>query len=152
MTRVEVGVVDVFVLRIVRGRWRVLLLQRASGRSPGSWETVHGKIERGETPPAAALRELREETGLAAVRLYSITVNPFYIHAMGAVQLAVVFAAFVDSDAVTLGEEHGRFEWLSPTAALKRFTWPREAEGLKHIRHLLRGGDAGVVEDVLRIV
>ncbi len=151
MTRVEVGVVDVFVLRIVRGRWRVLLLRRCSGRSPGSWEAVHGKIERGESPPEAALRELREETGLEAARLYSITVNPFYIHAMGAVQLAVVFAVFVESDAVTLGVEHDAYEWLTPTAAAKRFTWPREAEALRHIRHLLKGGDAGVVEDVLRI-
>lgn len=151
MTQIAVGVVDVFVIQIVRGRWRVLVLRRSSGRSPGSWETVHGKIERGESPPDAARRELREETGLAAARLYSVTVNPFYIHATGAVQLAVVFAVFVDTAAVTLGVEHDASEWLSPTAAHKRFTWPRESDALRHIQQLLKGGDAGVVEDVLRI-
>ena len=96
-------------------------------------------------------RELREETGLTDARLYSITVNPFYIHATGAVQLAVVFAVFVDTDAVTLGVEHDTYEWLSPTAAHRRFTWPRESEALRHIQHLLKGGNAGLVEDVLRI-
>ncbi len=151
MTQIAVGVVDVFVIRIVRGRWRVLVLRRSSGRSPGSWETVHGKIEPGERPPDAARRELREETGLTDARLYSITVNPFYIHATGAVQLAVVFAVFVDTDAVTLGVEHDTSEWLSPTAAHRRFTWPRESEALRHIQHLLKGGNAGLVEDVLRI-
>lgn len=151
MTQIAVGVVDVFVIRIVRGRWRVLVLRRSSGRSPGSWETVHGKIEPGELPPDAARRELREETGLTDARLYSITVNPFYIHATGAVQLAVVFAVFVDTDAVTLGVEHDTYEWLSPTAAHRRFTWPRESEALRHIQHLLKGGNAGLVEDVLRI-
>ena len=151
MTQIAVGVVDVFVIRIVRGRWRVLVLRRSSGRSPGSWETVHGKIEPGERPPDAARRELREETGLTDARLYSITVNPFYIHATGAVQLAVVFAVFVVTDAVTLGVEHDTYEWLSPTAAHRRFTWPRESEALRHIQHLLKGGNAGLVEDVLRI-
>lgn len=151
MTQIAVGVVDVFVIQIVRGRWRVLVLRRSSGRSPGSWETVHGKIEPSESPPDAARRELREETGLADARLYSVTVNPFYIHATGAVQLAVVFAVFVDTAAVTLGVEHDASEWLSPTAAHKRFTWPRESDALRHIQQLLKGGDAGVVEDVLRI-
>ena len=152
MTDVAVGVVDVYVIRIVGKSWRVLVLRRAAGtRSTGSWEAVHGRLERGETPPKAALREVREETGLAPERLYSITVNPFYLHQTETVQLAVVFAAFVNSVRVTLDAEHDAFEWLTVARAAKRFTWPREAEALGHIRKLLRAGHAGVVEDVLRV-
>jgi 8-oxo-dGTP pyrophosphatase MutT (NUDIX family) len=148
----EVGVVDVYVLRETQRGWNILALRRGGpGRSPGSWETVHGHIEPGEVPHDAARRELREETGLTTERLYSITVHPFYMQKSATVQMAVVFAAFVDTNRVTLGSEHDKYLWLTPTAASKRFTWPRESEALVHIRRLLRGGNAGAVEDVLRI-
>ena len=152
MTDVRVGVVDVVVIRIVGRAWRILTLQRGPhGRSDGSWETVHGRIEAGERPEVAARRELFEETGLRDERLYSITVNPFYLHQWGSVQLAVVFAAFVTDERITLGVEHKKFEWLTMAQAAKRLTWPREVEALAHIRKLLRSGSAGVVEDTLRV-
>jgi 8-oxo-dGTP pyrophosphatase MutT (NUDIX family) len=150
VTEVRVGVVDVCVVRVVGRGWRVLILRRAKGtRSPGSWEIVHGHIEKGELPAAAARRELREETGLGVDKLYSITANPFYLLKTDAVQIALVFAAMVDSERVTLGSEHDKYEWLSVAAAAKRLTWPRDAESLRQARQLLKAGDAGVVEDVL---
>jgi dihydroneopterin triphosphate diphosphatase len=150
MTEVTVGVVDVYVLR---PSWQVLVLQRGlDTRCPGSWETVHGHIEAGEAPEVAAIREVREETGLTVDRLYNVTVQPFYLHRYGTVQLAVVFAAFVPEGAtVTLGTEHQRFEWLPPAAARQRFIWPRSRTALDDIVSLLRSGDAGPVEDVLRV-
>jgi 8-oxo-dGTP pyrophosphatase MutT (NUDIX family) len=152
MTDVRVGVVDVYVIRIVGRAWRILTLQRGpNGRSDGSWETVHGRIEPGETPEVAARRELFEETGLRDERLYSITVNPFYLHQWGAVQLAVVFAAFVTDERITLGIEHKDSAWLTMAQVAKRFTWPREVEALAHIRKLLKSGNAGEVEDTLRV-
>lgn len=123
---------------------------RGRHEESGKLELVHGRIENRERPAAAARRELREETGLATDRLYSITVNPFYLLQTDTVQLAVVFAAIVDTERVTLGEEHDRCEWLSVAAARKRLTWPRDSESLTLATQLLRGGNAGVVEDVLR--
>jgi len=77
-TTIRVGVVDVFVLRRRGEEWDALVLERAPGvRCPGAWETVHGMIERGERPEDAAVREVREETGLAVDRLYNVTVQPF---------------------------------------------------------------------------
>ncbi|MGH7655196.1 MAG: NUDIX domain-containing protein [Gemmatimonadaceae bacterium] len=152
MTEVRVGVVDVCVMRMNGRACNVLVLRRAKGtRSPGSWELVHGHIEKGELPVGAARRELREETGLATDKLYSITVNPFYLLASDTVQVALVFAAIVESERVVIGAEHDRHEWLSVAAAAKRLTWPRDAESLRQARQLLRSGDAGVVEDVLLV-
>jgi dihydroneopterin triphosphate diphosphatase len=150
MTDVTVGVVDVYVLR---PSFDVLVLQRRlDTRCPGSWETVHGHIEPGEAPEAAAIREVFEETGLTVDRLYNVTVQPFYLHRYQAVHLAVVFAAFVaDAAVVTLGTEHQRAEWLPARDARQRFIWPRSRAALDDILSLLGSGDAGPVEDVLRV-
>lgn len=44
---------------------RVLLAQRPEGKSmAGLWEFPGGKMEDGETPEAALIRELREELGI----------------------------------------------------------------------------------------
>lgn len=151
-TVVRVGVVDVFVVRPAGRGWRHLALRRAPGtRCPATWETVHGRIERGESPPEAARREVREETGLAIERLYSLTVNPFFLAATGTVELAVVFVAVVAPGDVTLGDEHDDAAWLSRAAARRRYHWPREREALDHIAVLFRGGDAGGAEEALRI-
>ena len=153
MAGVSVGTIDVYLVSLTAGTWRVLTLQRsAATRCPGAWETVHGRIEAGEEPEDAALREVREETGLSVQRLYSVSVQPFYLHRSHTVELAVVFAAFVDDGApVTTGEEHVVHEWLAPADALERLFWPRERHALLEILHLFRTGDAGVAEDVLRV-
>lgn len=160
-------VVDVCVLyreRVRKGarsdagpghRWRILLLQRGpETRCPGSWEIVHGRIEPRERPEHAAVREVREETGLAVERLYAITVNAFYLAGRD-IKTAVVFAAIVGEGKTpppaTLGVEHVASRWRSLRTAMGETTWPREREAMAHIAHLLRTGDAGVAEDVLRV-
>ncbi len=149
---VRVGAVDVFVLRRRAGEWEVLLLERAPGvRCAGAWETVHGRIEPDEDPEQAAIREVREETGLPIERFYNVTVQPFYLHQERAVMLAVVFAAVVPDGSLHLGAEHTRAEWLSVPDAARRFAWPRERANVRDIEVLLHGGDAGSVEDVLRV-
>jgi 8-oxo-dGTP pyrophosphatase MutT (NUDIX family) len=160
----RVGVVDVYVVCPAPAgwdAWRVLVLQRAAEgtRCPLAWETVHGRLEPGERPEEAALRELREETGLVPARLYNVTTQSFYLHggapahaALGTVQVAVAFCAFVPvADPPVLGGEHQAHAWLSPAEGRERFAWPREREALDHVRVLLGTGDAGPLEDVLRV-
>jgi type II secretory ATPase GspE/PulE/Tfp pilus assembly ATPase PilB-like protein/8-oxo-dGTP pyrophosphatase MutT (NUDIX family) len=154
MTKTTPGVVEVFVIRHRGGDWRVLALQRAAdGKRPESWETVYGKVEPRERPESAARRELEEETGLVPSALYNVTVSSFYLHTSNTVQMCITFAAFVPEDAdVIISDEHQRYEWLSLDEACKRFTWPREAHALRDAHHLLARGNAGPVEDVLRIL
>jgi dihydroneopterin triphosphate diphosphatase len=154
MTSVRTSLVDVYVLRSTGVALQCLVLRRAPGRRcPGSWETVHGHIEPTELPAGAAARELEEETGLTPVRLYNLSrVELFYQHRSDEVALVPVFAAFVAHDAsVRLGPEHDGFEWLLPEAAGLRFAWPRERRALEDILTLLASGDAGPVDDVLRV-
>ena len=157
MVRPEVklkAIVDVVVIRRVAGvrpAWRVLTLERAKGvRSTGAWEIVHGSIEPRETAVEAALRELREETGFAPERLYSITANPFYLARSDTIQISIAFAAVVRSAKFTLGVEHSAGRWETFAAAKKRLAWPRTHDLLRQVEWILRTGDAGSVEDVLR--
>ena len=154
MTSIQVSFVDVYVVRPNGPALDVLALRRASGgRSPGSWETVHGHIEAGETPVEAALRELREETGLEPARLYNLSrVEAFYRHRTDEIALIPVFAGVVDTGAEARpSSEHDRVEWLAPAAAAARFAWPRERRALDDVLSILRSGDAGLLEDVLRV-
>ena len=154
MTSVRTSLVDVYVVRLAAASLECLVLRRGpGGRCPGSWETVHGHIEPAEKPAVAAVRELEEETGLAALRLYNLSrVEMFYQHRSDEVALVPVFAALVGADAsVRLGTEHDQFEWLTPALARLRFAWPRERRALEDIEILLATGSAGPVDDVLRV-
>ncbi|MDD3620044.1 MAG: NUDIX domain-containing protein [Desulfobulbaceae bacterium] len=49
----------IIIVRRVRGEWRCLIL-----RAYTYWDFPKGEVEAGETPFTAAVREVREETGL----------------------------------------------------------------------------------------
>jgi dATP pyrophosphohydrolase len=154
VTSVQVSFIDAYLLRVGAAGLEVLVLRRAPGRrSPGSWETVHGHIEPGETPVQAALRELREETGVEPARLYNVSrVEAFYRHQTNAIVLIPVFAGVVDARAaVRHSAEHDRAEWLEPRQAAARLSWPRERRALDDVLSILGSGNAGLLEDVLRV-
>ena len=156
MTEVRVAFVDAYVLRPSHSGVgvEVLVLRRGpKGRSPGSWETVHGHIESGETPVQAARREVREETGLEPARLYNVSrVESFYRHRTDEIVLIPVFACIMDGIAgVRTSAEHDRAEWLPPSQAVARFSWPRERRALEDVLSILGSGEAGLLEDVLRV-
>ncbi len=60
----ENGVLLVTAVALIDTDGRVLVQQRAHGPLEGLWEFPGGKMESGETPAAALIRELREELGI----------------------------------------------------------------------------------------
>ncbi len=146
--------VDTYALRGAGASLEVLVLRRGGGgRCPGSWETVHGTIEAGETPVDASRRELAEETGFTPERFYNLSrTEAFYQHRSDVLAVIPVFAAFVAAGAAPrLSAEHDHAEWLPPAEARNRFSWPRERRALDDVLSILGGGDAGLLEDVLRV-
>jgi dATP pyrophosphohydrolase len=155
MSGVAVRYVDVYVLRRSGEAWELLTLRRAAGtRCTGAWEVVHGHLEEEERAPAAALRELREETGLEAGRLYNLSrVETFYRHTSDEVALIPVFVALVPPDSEPrLGPEHDAHRWRLLSLVADDLAWPRSARAVEDIARVFRNGvDAGPVEDVLRV-
>jgi dATP pyrophosphohydrolase len=146
--------IDLYVARPVGAGFEFLVLRRSpQGRSPGAWEVVHGHLEKGESPIEAARRELREETGLAPSAMYNLSrVESFYLPRTDEVAMIPAFVAFVASDAeASLSEEHDAAEWLSVDLARSRLSWPRSRRALDDILTLFATGDAGHLEDLLRL-
>lgn len=107
-------IVRVAAAVILRGDGRVLLAQRPPGKAyAGYWEFPGGKLEPGETPMHALVRELHEELGIEVRRAAPWLTHEFvYPHAHVELNFFRVFAF--------AGEPHGHdgqaFAWQMPGA------------------------------------
>jgi 8-oxo-dGTP diphosphatase len=89
---------------------KVLLVRR--GRPPGKdfWSLPGGKIEPGEAPEAAALREVQEETGLSpriagVIGVFTVTAGEF------GYQISC-FAARSEHGAIQHGDDAAEARWF----------------------------------------
>ena len=80
MPNIEVRVIDAYVYRTISAGLLFLVLKRAKTKMyEHIWQGVAGKIEDGETSWEAATRELKEETGLAPLKIFVADhVSKFY--------------------------------------------------------------------------
>ena len=91
-----------------------LLAQRPVGKVyPGFWEFPGGKIEPGESPEQAIVREVREELGVGATPLEQLeTVAHDYPHGT---RVEIVFVrCSIDSHTFILSDEVHDVRWQSP--------------------------------------
>lgn len=93
---------------------RVLLAQRPEGRSmAGLWEFPGGKVDPGETPEAALIRELREELGIDT---WDSCLAPltFASHTYADFHLLMPLFVCRTWDGVPTGQEGQRLAWVRP--------------------------------------
>ncbi len=148
--------VEICVFRRVRGRPRYLLLKRSPGsvRYPGIWQIVTGMIETGEKAVDAALRELKEETGLRPRRFWTLPfVNAFLASGTDTVHLSPVFAAEVQpGDNPSLSAEHERFLWCSNLRAAKLLPWPGQRKSIREVhRYFVSGSEESRLSEITTI-
>ena len=144
----------VFVARPTSSGRHEFLQLRRRGDEPlaGTWQTVRGSIESGETAADAAIRELREETAVRPIEFYRLgTVETFYDLQTDAVWHSAAFFALLAAGAtVTLNDEHDALRWVDEADVDTHFMWPSEKPLIKEIRDELLGN--GLCKPYLRIV
>jgi 8-oxo-dGTP pyrophosphatase MutT (NUDIX family) len=124
-------------------RLEILLIRRAPDRIfPGLWQCVTGGIEPGERVPLAALREVREETGLGDDDIevfYDLDqVAPFYDEGADAVVTSAIFAVRVrPGTAVRVSKEHDGARWVPAADAPRLAIWPSYEASIARVRDLL---------------
>jgi 8-oxo-dGTP diphosphatase len=107
-------------IAVVEHEGRFLVGQRPPGVPlAGLWEFPGGKIEAGETPEAAAVRECLEETGLAALPLFCY---PEHLHEYehGRVQLAFIACRLADG---AVSQARPPYRWAD-RSELKALSFP----------------------------
>jgi dATP pyrophosphohydrolase len=133
---IRADIIECFVIRQIPSGHEFLQLRRSSGDyMGGSWQTIMGSIEPGETAIAAALRELKEEAGLVPADLFQLDqVSTFFIAARDSIFHCPQFCAIVPQNCViTLNEEHDAFRWIPAQTAADHFFWPGDKRGVAEI-------------------
>jgi len=116
MERVQAVVVAGVLIR----NDRTLIIKRSLEELvlPGVWELPSGKVEFGESPEDALIREYKEETGLAILPIQPFSVFHYTAECMGrrrhTVQINYLVSLPVEEQpsSLTLSPEHSEFCWI----------------------------------------
>lgn len=93
---------------------RVLLAQRPEGKSlAGLWEFPGGKVEIGESPEVALIRELREELGIET-KASCLAPLTFASHSYDDFHLLMPLFACRRWEGMATGREGQRLAWVRP--------------------------------------
>jgi 8-oxo-dGTP diphosphatase len=117
---------------LVRGG-RALAARRTDGAAAGRWEFPGGKVEPGESPEGALVRELREELGVRAA------VTGWLDGEVAIASTHVLRVAVAVTDDEPVPTEHDLVRWLGPEELADVAWLDPDLPFLAELRRLLLG-------------
>jgi 8-oxo-dGTP pyrophosphatase MutT (NUDIX family) len=112
---------------------RILLVRRPRYND---WSLPKGKVDSGETPLKAAIREVREETGYTVKVMRFAGAFGYEVQGVPKVVLYWTMKPVKQGD-IRDRNEVGEAEWVPVRSALKRMSYPLERDLLRRV--LLEG-------------
>ena len=115
-------------------------MKRSAGRLyDGIWHCVHGKINQNEKAWQTALRELKEETGLKPLSMWTVDImSSFYEAEQDRVNFVPVFAVEVAlGSEPALSEEHCDYKWLNVEEAAEKVAWQTHSQSILTINKMM---------------
>ena len=93
---------------------RLLMIRRSPDRdhAPGEWECGSGRLEAGEEPETAVIREAREETGLEVEIVAPAGAFHYYREPEREPAVCIAYHCRSASGEVRLSNEHDAAEWV----------------------------------------
>ena len=140
MNKITVRCIDCHIATIdQKGVVEYLILKRSEKqRYPNIWQCVTGKIKENEKPIDTAKREVKEETGLSPIKMWSIdTVNFYYDHKKNIMNLIPVFGFIVEKNSIKLSSEHQDYKWSVFVDAYKQLLWEQQKKGLEKFNEII---------------
>jgi dihydroneopterin triphosphate diphosphatase len=119
-------------------RGEEFLVAHRSPSSGGYWHTIAGTVEPGEGFHAAAVRELREETGLSVTELqplgeFAYTRESWEEEPGLRVHVEAFLVEVEPGWEPELNEEHVEYRWLGREEAAELLFWPEPAALLRSL-------------------
>ncbi len=119
---------------------RAALIARRDARGRLVWSLPKGHLESGETLEAAAIREVREETGVTGTILASLGTIDFWFMAQGARVHKTVHHFLMQAQTTDLSDadpEVAAVAWVSLEEAVGRLRYAGERRLLEQVRGMV---------------
>ena len=116
---------------------RVLICKRPEGKAlAGLWEFPGGKVEAGEGPEAALIREMHEELGIT-ITASCLAPFVFASHSYETFHLLMPLYLCRRWEGVVVAKEHAALAWVKPNALSAYAMPPADAPLVAYLRDFL---------------